>query len=94
LKGYGTLLERHLSRTVLDHFPQDAWKKLDAPDMIDEPDLGTYVFVKAKDEGGIVIDNGTPDNPDLQRHDAGACLIVRYNKIRNHFLRDQVELLV
>ena len=92
LKGYGSLLESHLHRTVLDHFPQDAWKKLDSPEMIDEPDLDTYVFIKTKDD--VAIDNGTPDNPDFQQHDKGTCLIVRYSRIRDLFVQGKVQLLM
>jgi len=92
LRGYGSLLERHLHRTVLDHFPQDAWKKLDAPEMIDEPDLDTYVFVKSTED--VEIDNGTPDHPDYQRHVKGTCLIVRYSKIRDLFVERKVKLLM
>ena len=86
------LLERHLHRTVLDHFPQDAWKKLDAPEMIDKPNLETYVFVKALDD--VAIDNGTKDVPDIQHHEGGTCLIVRYSRVRDLFLQDKLELLL
>lgn len=85
-------MESHLNRTVLDHFPQDVWKKLDAPEMIDEPDLDTYVFCKVKDD--VAIDNGTVDRPNLQQHSEGTCLIVRYNKIRELLLEERVELLM
>jgi hypothetical protein len=92
LKEYGALLERHLNRTVLEHFPQQAWKKLDEPEMIDEPDLGAYVFIKTKEN--VAFDNGTADNPDLQQFAEGTCLIVRYNRIRELFLNNQVEFLM
>jgi hypothetical protein len=85
-------LERHLNRTVLDHFPQDVWKKLDDPEMIDEPDLDTYVFIKTREN--VVIDSGTEDNPGLQQHAAGTCLIVLYKRIRDLLLEEKVELLM
>jgi len=96
LRGYNTLVEGHLHRTVLDHFPQDAWKKLDAPEMVDGPDLDTYVFVRVN---GVAIDIGGASSdgtgsPDVQLHDKGACLIVRYSRIRDLFLEDKVELLM
>lgn len=81
-----------MRRTVTDHFPQDAWKKLDEPEMIDEPNLDTYVFVRSKED--VSIENGTEENPDPQQHDAGACLIVRYSRIRNLVLEGKLELLV
>jgi hypothetical protein len=92
LKQYNATLKDHLRRTVLDHFPQDVWKQLDAEDMIDEPDMNTYVFIKAKEY--VTIDNGTEDNPDLQAHEEGACLIVRYSRIRDLLLEEKVELLM
>ena len=85
LKQYGAMVERHLRRTVLDHFPQDVWKKLDEPEMIDEPDLDTYVFVQTKEHLTI------PDS--LDSYKAGTSLIVRYSRIRDLFLQGKVELL-
>lgn len=60
--------------------------------MIDEPDLDTYVFARAKDT--ILIDNGTEDLADVQRHEQGSCIIVSYRRIRSLFLADKVELLM
>lgn len=81
-----------MNRTVLDHFPQDAWKQLDAPEMIDEPDLDTYVFIKTREN--VVIDNGMEYDPGLHQHAAGTCLIVRYKRIRELLLDEKVELLM
>ena len=91
LRGYKELIEGHFRRTVLDHFPQDAWKKLDEPDMIDRPDLGTYVFVRIKES--VEINSGTEDVPDIQRHEAGTCLIVRYHRIQHLLRQGQLELM-
>ena len=81
------MVERHLRRTVLDRFPQDVWKKLDEPEMIDEPDLDTYVFVQTLDD--VTITN----NKVQESHNAGSTLIVRYSKIRDLYEQGKVELL-
>lgn len=85
-----------MCRTVLDHLPQDVWKNLDEPGMIDEPDLETYVFIKTKENVSILVgnDDDGDDEPMLQQHEAGSCLIVRYNLIRDLFMDDKVELLM
>lgn len=83
LREYGAAVERHLQTTVTDHFPQDVWKQLDADDMIDEPDLEAFVFVKCSDD----IEIGD------QYHTKGTCIIVRYERIREFCLTGQVELL-
>ena len=44
LKQYNTLLQKHYDRTVLQHLPKDAWKKLDEPEMIDSPNLEQFDF--------------------------------------------------
>ena len=84
-------IEHHLRATVTDHFPQDVWKQLDAPDMIDEPDLDEFVFLKCLQN--IMIDDGTADKPNVQQHEIGTCLIVRYNRIRDLYLEGKVELM-
>ena len=91
LKEYGTLLEGHLRATVLDHFPQDVFKQLDEPEMIDEPDLETYIFIRCKED--VLIDNAT-DNTQPDWHEKGTVLIVRYSRIRELLLENKVELLV
>lgn len=78
------MVEKHLRRTVLDHFPQDVWKKLDEPDMIDEPDLETYVFIRTKDNVEI----------DEVAAEAGSSYIVQYDRVRDLFRKGKVELLV
>jgi hypothetical protein len=47
------MIERHFRRKVTGHFPQEIWKKLDEPEMIDAPDLDTYVFIRTKESGLI-----------------------------------------
>ena len=85
-------MERHLRTTVLDHFPQDVWRKLDEPEMIDEPTLDTHVFIKAKET--VDINMGTKENPVLRQHPEGSCIIVQYSWIRDLFLEGKVELLM
>jgi len=65
-------MERHLRTTVLDHFPQDVWRKLDEPEMIDEPDLDAHVFIKVKET--VAIDIGTTESPELRQHPEGSCI--------------------
>lgn len=91
LKEYGAAVELHFKATVTEHFPQDVWRQLDAPDMIDEPDLDQFVFLRCLEN--ITIDDGTVDKPNVQHHVAGTCLIVRYNRIRDFFLDGKVELI-
>jgi DNA replication complex GINS protein SLD5 C-terminus len=104
LKEYTSLLDSHLHKTVLDHFPQDVWKRLDEPEMIDEPELTSYVFVRTKEEVTIGINRddfneNEDDNSVTNRHshatvhDKGSCLIVLYSTVRNLFLQDKIELL-
>mmetsp|Transcript_31728 Transcript_31728/g.57444 ORF Transcript_31728/g.57444 Transcript_31728/m.57444 type:complete len:274 (-) Transcript_31728:80-901(-) len=99
LKEYGQLTERHLRRTVLDHLPKDAWKKLDEPEMIDTPNLDQFVFCKVLET--VEIDNhdaqGNDDDDDedgIQEHKAGSCLIARYSAIRDLVLKGKIEMLL
>lgn len=97
LKSYGELLEKHFKRTVLDHMPKDAWKKLDDPGMIDSPDLNKFVFCRVLDES-VEIDNTLEgeekDDMNIQEHQQGACLIVRYGAIKSLLSEEKVELLM
>lgn len=87
LQQYGELLERHLKRTVLDHLPKDAWKKLDEEEMIDSPNLQQFVFCKILEKVEIDMDG-------IQEHEAGACLIARYDAIRELVLEGKIEMLL
>lgn len=80
-----------MRRTVLDHFPQDVFKQLDEPDMIDEPDLDTYVFIRCMED--VLIDNANDKSPP-EMQEKGSVLIVRYSRIRDLFLEHKVELLI
>jgi DNA replication complex GINS protein SLD5 C-terminus len=83
LKAYGAAVEQHLQSTVTDHFPHQVWKQLDAPEMIDEPDLNAFVFVKCLQDVSI----------DDQRRPSGSCIIVRYERVRELLLQGLVELM-
>lgn len=82
LKAYGALVEKHLNRTVLDHFPQDVWKKLDEDEMIDEPDLDCHVLIRTKAE--VTISNDT--------YDEGTILIIPYNRVKGLMQKREIEL--
>ncbi|GAX18135.1 GINS complex subunit 4 [Fistulifera solaris] len=74
IQAYCNLVEKHLNRTVLDHFPQEAWKELP----VETPSFDyTYVFVKC-------LAPTTIDKDQLERGDS---LIVHYSKVRDS-LRD------
>lgn len=98
MKQYGKLTERHVRRTVLDHLPKDAWKKLDAPEMIDTPNMDEFVFCKVNET--VEIDNHDPlgDDDDeeegIQQHKAGSCLIARYSAIQELVLAGKIEMLL
>ena len=81
------MVEEHFKITVTNHFPKPVWMQLDAPDMIDEPDLDKFVFLRCLDD--IVLDDGD----ESQMHAAGTCLIVRYRRVRDHCLQGKVELM-
>jgi hypothetical protein len=82
------LLEKHLHRTVLNHLPQDAWRKLDEPHMIDEPNLDQHVFCRLKEK--MVIG----EQAEAQEFDQDACLIAKYSTIQPLVLEGKVELLM
>lgn len=76
-------MEQHLTTLVLNHFPQTAWKRLDEESMIDEPNVDEFVFLRTKEriEIGDVV------------YDSGACLIVRYRRVRDLLLQGKIELI-
>jgi hypothetical protein len=84
LKAYGELLEKHFHRTVLDHMPKEAWKKLDDPEMVEAPDLNRFLFCKTLED----VEIGD------QYHSKGSCLIARYGAIQRLVLEARIELLM
>jgi len=65
LKQYGELLERHHRRTVLNHLPKEAYRKLDEPEMIDSPDLEQFVFCRVLETVQIDVRRQTNGNEKL-----------------------------
>jgi DNA replication complex GINS protein SLD5 C-terminus len=78
-------MEAHLRTAVTDHFPANDWKQLDAAEMIDEPDLDQFVFIRCLEDIPIIGD------PVV--HKSGSNLIVRYARVRKLLLERKVELL-
>ena len=89
LREYGAAVERHLQVTVTNHFPQQVWKQLDDPDMIDEPDLDAFMFLRFLQESELMGTN----NQDPDFFEAGNCAVVRYRRVRDLFLEGKVELI-
>ena len=109
LQQYGELLEKHYRRTVLDHLPKEAWKKLDEPEMIDSPNLEQFVFCRVLDEtvsidvsgetsalNDDLADNDEDDyaGDNIQDHAGGSYLIVMYKQVKDLVLEGKVELLM
>jgi hypothetical protein len=84
-QDFGELLEKHFHRTVLDHIPKEAWKKLDEPDMIDTPDFNRFVFCRVMQDEVEIGD---------QYHGQGSYLIARYATVQSHVLEHRIELLL
>jgi hypothetical protein len=84
-----------MTRNVTDHFPKDIWKRLNDPDMIDHPDLDSFVFCKVVDSDGVSIDKnqdfkvrreeGLEENFDrnLEFYKEGTCLFLRYLLVKD-----------
>jgi DNA replication complex GINS protein SLD5 C-terminus len=85
-------MENHLRSNVLDHFTHDIWKQLDKEEMIDEPDIDTYVFARVVGEEDVYIEMGSSDDPNVQSFAPGSCLIVRYLRVRELCLEGKIEL--
>ena len=95
-----------MQRSVTNHFAKEAWKKLDEPEMIDRPNLDTYVFcrvlepvqinnLKDFDVGQTVDeDDGDDDLDHIQDYQPGSTLFLRYAVIRDFVLEGKVELLM
>lgn len=102
LKGYGELFEEHMRRSVTNHIPKGAWKSLDSNEMIERPDLDTYVFAEIVSDDAVEIDNycGLDINEEeeaegrYQSYEPGDKLFLRYRCIRELILQGKVELLM
>lgn len=102
LKGYGELFEAHMRRSVTNHMPKDAFKKLDEDYMIERPDLDSYVFAEIVSEDEVNINNYyglniSDDEEELERYQSfqpGDKIFVRYRCIQDLILKGKVELLM
>jgi hypothetical protein len=104
LSEYGQLFENHMCRSVTDHIPKEAWRKLDEPSMIERPNLNNYVFCEVVHEEGVVIDNHKGMDIDQdeelngvepERHyDPGSYLFARYGVVRDLVSEGKVDLLM
>lgn len=89
MKDFHALLEQHLQTTVTNHFPQEAWKRLDEPDMIEQPDLEQYVMVRALED--CTLRKGTEEAYALE---AGSNLIVLYDDVSGFLETGAVQLIM
>lgn len=106
LKNYGELLEHHMRKSVLNHLPKGGnWDTLDEPNMIDAPNLDTYVFcriletVELDNHKDLNLANQDDDDDDddddrIQEHPSGSYLFVRYAVIRDEVLAGKAQLLL
>ena len=69
-----------MQRSVTDHLPKEAWKKLDDPEMIDRPNLDTYVFCKVVDDEGVIIDNHLGLDISAEEEEDGAVREQEFDK--------------
>lgn len=103
LKGYGELFEAHMRRSVTNHIPKEAWQSLDADEMIERPDLDSYVFAKNVSEETVEIDRyyGLNMQEEEEEEDGryfpcepGGKIFVRYRCIRGLISEHKVQLLM
>lgn len=84
LEAYGKIIQHHLEQTVTNSIPP-AWKELDKPEMIDQPDYEGYHFWLVRD---AIVDR------DNIEHDAGSCLVAKYLDMKENMKESKVELLI
>jgi len=84
LEDYTIAMSALFHGTVLNHL-QEAWRTLDAPNMIDKPDYEGYHFWLVKEE---LVDK------DGQEHEVGVCLVARYLDMKEQMTKNKVELLI
>jgi hypothetical protein len=84
LEDYVEAMKKLLNGTVLNNL-QQAWRKLDDPNMIDEPDCEGYHFWLVKEE---FMDNIG------EEHEEGVCLVAKYLDMKEHMIKNKVELLI
>jgi hypothetical protein len=84
LAAYGTMIHHHLEQTVTHSIPP-AWKELDEPEMIDQPDYEGYHFWLVRE---TIVDR------DNIEHEAGSCLVAKYLNMKENMKENKVELLI
>lgn len=84
LAAYGAMIHHHLEQTVTQSIPP-AWKELDEPEMIDQPDYEGYHFWLVKE---AIVDR------DNIEHEAGSCLVAKYLDMKDNMNESRVELLI
>ena len=84
LAAYGAMIHHHLEQTVTQNIPP-AWKELDEPDMIDQPDYEGYHFWLVKE---AIVDR------DNIEHEVGSCLVAKYLDMKENMKESRVELLI
>lgn len=104
MKAYGELFQGHMERTVTNHLQKGAWKRLDAPEMIDRPNLDTFVFCNVLDEAGVIVNNYEGLNLSEETQEEGGArqqhfskdshIFVRYRAVRNLVTDGKVELIM
>mmetsp|Transcript_34698 Transcript_34698/g.81822 ORF Transcript_34698/g.81822 Transcript_34698/m.81822 type:complete len:289 (+) Transcript_34698:40-906(+) len=84
LAAYGAMIHHHLEQTVTHSIPH-AWKELDDPEMIDQPDYEGYHF--------WLVREAIVDRDDIE-HEAGSCLVAKFLDMKENMKGNKVELLV
>jgi len=84
LAAYGAMIHHHLEQTVTHSIPP-AWKELDEPEMIDQPDYEGYHFWLVRE---TIIDR------DNIEHEAGSSLVAKYLDMEDNMKEKKVELLI
>mmetsp|Transcript_3977 Transcript_3977/g.8958 ORF Transcript_3977/g.8958 Transcript_3977/m.8958 type:complete len:288 (+) Transcript_3977:119-982(+) len=84
LAAYGAMIHHHLEQTVTHSIPH-AWKELDDPEMIDQPDYEGYHFWLVRE---TIVDRDEID------HEAGSCLVAKYLDMKENMKANKVELLI
>ena len=78
-----------MQTSVTDHFPLEAWKRLDEPEMIEEPRLDEYVMVRVFEDS--TLRKGSEEARTLEE---GSNLIVNYREVRTFLESGALQLIM
>ena len=78
-----------MQTSVTDHFPQEAWRRLDEDEMMEQPNLDQYVMVHVNEDS--TLRKGTEEARPLEE---GSNLIVNYGEIRSLLESGAVQLIM